>query len=224
VRACSPATNGLPWRGAGGGRPPAGRHRPKRALDLGLRLASAGRPAGDLPCRHRAGAAAMVARTECRKSRCRQGLGMTKTAGRRAARGFFPSTKKGPQKRGLGRGPRPTGRRASRAPAAHRPRVGAGMMRGKRSARGGNDTVTETTRSRPSQRGRLRLDRQTDSEAARRRELMLPQEVVHLPRDRVLVPRRRRDAQPAWPLMRCRGECGTFRSLRSAADCRASPG
>ena len=59
------------------------------------------------------------------------------------------------------------------------------------SQRGGSDTVVETTQSRPRFLGWLHPARQSESDAVRRRALMLAQEVQRLPPDKLLVLRRR---------------------------------
>jgi type IV secretion system protein VirD4 len=59
------------------------------------------------------------------------------------------------------------------------------------SRRGGNDTVTEVPRSRPRWMAWAAPNRQTENEAARRRALMLPQEVQRLGDDELLVLRPR---------------------------------
>lgn len=51
----------------------------------------------------------------------------------------------------------------------------------------GDDTVVETSRSRPRFLGWLNPSRQTESDAARRRALLLPQEVQRLPADREII-------------------------------------
>ena len=55
------------------------------------------------------------------------------------------------------------------------------------SERAGMDTVVEATRSRPRFIGWLHPHKQTESEAARRRALLLPQEVARMPADEQLV-------------------------------------